>query len=316
MAVYPAETGGRETAGVTRWLGRHPLFQEIHRRPVLLALELAWRWAAGSLLILLAVWASWRIWASSLAGVHATGLLAFTPGSVLVEPWQVVDALLGSYRILEPPVLHAALGLTPLIVFAWVCAFAWGRGAVLRRFDPLLPRRPWLLAASEALRITVLLGSLLMSSGAVWISTTLAFRGARIHVLPYMVFVPLFVWGHLWLTGRFRRAFAIAIAAGIVRNLTLPGALLHGWRLDKHHRAIPLRRAVGRVRMYLLLAGVAFAFVPAPFALGWPLVVWWILFSLPPLAAADAWRLGALFAAVRALQDEQAELAQSAQALN
>ncbi len=242
---------------------------------------------------------------AALPAVQETGLLMLSPDSLLADPAQLANALLESFRILEPPVVRAAFGLAPLIVFAWACAFAWGRTAVLTRFDLAVPRRPLLLAASEGLRITVLLGSVLAFLGAVRFSAAMAFNGTRTHTLLYVIAVPALAWLQLWFTGRFRRALAIATMACLIEHVPLPRAFGRAWQLDTHHRVIPLRRAVGRIRMYLLLASLALGFVPAPFALGWPLLAWWLLFSLPPLAAADAWQLGAHFAIIRALQEEQ-----------
>lgn len=306
MAVSQAESGRRvPVRGIAslRWLGSHPIFQELHRRPSLLAWELAWRWSAGALLLLLGAFAGWRVWRAVLPSVQATGLLLLTPDSLLADPLRLAGALLQSFQILAPPLMRAALGLAPFGVFLWVCAFALGRAGVLAYFDPLLPRRRWLLAESEALRIAVLFGCAAAWFSMVRFAAELAFRGEEGHGVLFLLFFAVLTWSFSWFVGRFRRALAIATAVSLVRGTVFSRALRRAWRLDEHHKIVPLRKAVSRVRLYLLLAGLVLAFVPAPFALGWPLLAWWFLLSLPPLAAADAWRLGALFALIRSLQD-------------
>ncbi len=291
---------------LTGWLGQHPLFLEIQQRPVLLLEEIAWRWCCGSLLLLLAGFAAWRVWTASLPALQATGLLLLTPDSLpdtlLTAPAQLLTTLLAGFDVLRPPLERTAAGLIPLAVFVWVCAFAWGRTRVLAQFDPRLPRRPWLLAELETLRIGGLLAITSIWASLAHIAYAFAFQKEDTHILLYGAALLAITLATSWLTGRFNRAIVIAAALALVEGRSLLPSVRRGWRMDKHTRIVPLRKAVGQIRAYLLIAAVVLAFVPAPFHFGWALVAWWLLFSLPPLVAADAWRLGAFFGLLRAFE--------------
>ncbi len=295
--------GERSAAG---WLGRHPLFLEIQQRPGLLLREVAWRWTCGSLLLALAGFAAWRVWTAALPSLQATGLFLLTPDLLLADPAQLLSTLPAAFDVLRPPLAHAALGLTPLAVFLWVCAFAVGRARVLARFDPRLPRRPWLLAQFEAVRLGGLLLAAAVWAGLAQAAYSLSFRGEDAHILLYLALLGFITFGMGRLTGRFRRALFIGLALALVQSRPLGPSLRSAWRMDEHTRIVPLRKAVGRIRASMLAAAVVLAFVPAPFHFGWALAAWWLLFSLPPLVAADAWRLGAFFALLRAFQAEKA----------
>ncbi len=305
MSTHLQSAPGARVTGrtFTGWLGQHPLFAEIQRRPGLLAREVAWRWACGSLLLLLAGFAAWRVWVASLPALQAAGLLLLTPESLSADPAQLAAVLPASFDILQPPLEHTALGLAPLGIFLWVGAFAFGRSWVMAEFDPRLPRRRWLLGKVEALRILGLLGAAFAWVELIRAAHALAFGGGREMILLYLGLVLGITLGASWFTGRFRRAIFIAAALALVeqRRGLLP-CMHRALSLDGQTRIVPLRKAVGRVRTYLLIASVMLAFIPAPFHFGWALAAWWLLFSLPPLAAADAWRLGAFFGLVRALE--------------
>ena len=292
---------------LTGWLGRHPIFLAIHQRPGLLLREIAWRWTCGSLLLALAGFAAGRVWAAALPALRSAGLFVLTPDSLLADPAQIASTLPASFDVLRPSLERAALGLTPLAVFLWVWGFAVGRAQVLARFDPQLPRRPWLLAQGEAVR----LGGILLAAIA-WAALAhgaylLTFRGEDPHIFVYLALLLGITLGMGRLTGRFNRALFIGLALALVRSRPLASSFSRAWHMDEHTRIVPLRKAVGRIRAYLLAAAVLLAFVPAPFHFGWALAAWWLVFSLPPLVAADAWRLGAFFALLRAFQNEDGQ---------
>ncbi len=301
--VIPARLAQSPAQGLlTRCLGGHPLFRDLHRDPALLLYEIAWRWCCGGCLGLLAGFEAWRIWTAALPALRGTGLLLLTPDSLLADPAQLTQDLFAAIDILRVPVERAMLGLAPLAVFCWVLAFAWGRTGVLVRFDARLPRRRWMLAESEALRITGLLALAAAWVGLIGAARVLTFSGEDGHIWLYAVLVLAVTVGVSRFTGRFRRSMHIATVLALVEDLEFFRAFARAWRMGTHTGIVPLRRAVGRVRFYLFLAALLLAFVPAPFHFSWLLMGWWLLWSLPPLAAADAWQLGAFFAVVHALQ--------------
>jgi hypothetical protein len=121
-------------------------------RPALLARELAWRCGYGFPALLLAGWVCWQIdWKTHLALV-AAGLPQFSFAHVN----QSAYFLAGVMQVWKPVMAEAALWLLPVLGVGWALAFGYGRMAVLHWYAPDLPRKPWGLAAMQALRLGAL----------------------------------------------------------------------------------------------------------------------------------------------------------------
>ena len=279
-----------------------PLFATIRRRPELLLRELLWRWSCAGLILALAGYDGWRIWSRSLPRLRTTGVFALSPDGVLEDPSGLLHKFSEVVRLFGPQIERACYGLAPLAIFCWVCAFAWGRSAVLARFDPELPRRPWLLAESEAFRIIGLL-TLAVAWGTViqalyhWLV-----EGASPHEFLFVVAALTATGVELAYSAHFRRAAIVASALALVERRSVWSVFRRAWGLHRTDEVQPLVHAVRRIRLLLSLAGVGLMFVPAPFGLGWPLIAWWVAWSLPPLAVADAWRLGAFLELLQVLR--------------
>ncbi len=280
-----------------------PLFAEIRRRPHLFLRELGWRWSTAALLLAIAGYDGRRIWSRSLPSLRATGVFALSPDGALENPTHLLDVFNGIVRLFGPQIERACYGLLPLAIFCWVCAFAWGRTAVLQRFDPTLPRRPWLLAESEAFRICGLLAFAVVWGVVVQALYHSLAEGASPHPFLFLLSALAVTGVELAYSAHFRRAAVLASALVLVERRSVWSVFRRAWGLHRADEVQPIRQAVIRIRFLLTLAGVGLVFVPAPFGLGWPLVAWWVAWSLPPLAVADAWRLGAYLELVRVLRE-------------
>ncbi len=279
--------------------GRISLFTDLRQQPALLLRELVWRWLCGGVLLALAGYDGWRIWAASLPALQATGLFRLSPDSLVEDPSQLATAFAAACGIVRPLVEHAAAGLAPLAIFCWVAAFAVGRAAVLARYDPRLPRRPWLLAACEGMRVGVLLAASAIWSGLIQLASSVALRGAAPNLLLYLVLALAATAAVLLLWGRVARAVELSQALALIESLSFQDAFRLAWRPERAlaaQQVRPIRKAASRARLYLLVTAFVFTLAPAPFAAGWPLFAWWLALSLVLLAGADAVRLGVLFA--------------------
>ena len=284
------------------------LFAEHRARPLPLLLELAWSWSCGMLLLTLFAYDGWRIWSSSLAAIRANGALPFTTdallGQMLANPALLVARISRDTAILWPQIERGALGIAPFAIFCWILAFAFGRAAVLTRFDARLPYRPWMLAAAETLR---LFGALLIAG--VWIvlfSRVVRIATEGVTTGGFVVDAVLFAAACLLtaFSSHFYRTVYIGMALALVEHCSLRNTLQRAWRMDKADEVLPLRRAVKRIRLILLGVALVLTFIPAPFGWGWALIGWWVVLAVPPLLITKAWRLGAFFALLRIFQIE------------
>ena len=277
------------------------LLTDLRQRPALLLRELLWRWLCGGMLLALAGYDGWRIWTASQPALQATGLFRLSSDSLLEDPSQIATAFAAATGIVRPLVEHAAAGLAPLAIFCWVAAFGLGRTSVLASYDARLPRRPWLLAACEGVRVGALLAASAVWSALVQVASSVALKGASPNLLLYAVLMLGATVAVLLVWGRVARAVELSQAIALVESLAFREAFRRAWRPGSTlaaQQVRPIRKAAGRARLFLLVAAFVFTLLPAPFAAGWPLAVWWVVLSLVLLAAADAVRLGVLFALV------------------
>ncbi len=274
----------------------------LRRQPGLLARELCWRWGYGALLIVLAGYDGRRIWTRSVPALGATGVLSLNENGMLANPLQALTGLSSALGILWPQVERACWGLAPLAIFCWVLAFAWGRNWVLRLYDPRLPQRFWLQAGTELLFLAQSAVTILLST---WLLESLSALVRSGSLGALLVFVILLTALGLALAyiGRFRRALVIARAIALLHLLSFGKAFGYAWKLDRGPRVMVLKKAVRRARWMVLTLAVVLTFVPAPFGLGWPLLAWWTLLSLPALAATDAWKLAATLAVLQTFRE-------------
>src|SRR5579872_5942375 len=84
-------------------------------RPSLLGLDLLWRWSFGIPLLALLAITALRIWNTTGAQIHRTGLFDFS----LQFPLNGAVSIAESWEILRSPVLHTMAWLLPVTILAW-----------------------------------------------------------------------------------------------------------------------------------------------------------------------------------------------------
>ncbi len=290
--------------------GLFPLLGELRARPGLLGIDLAWRWGCGTLLLLLAGYQGWRIWLACTPALAAAGAFSLTSDSLLgalSDPSPLFDLVSTIWRLLTPPLMRAMLGLTPLALASWIAAFTLGRGALLARYDPRLPSRPWLLAGCKSF---AMLGGLGICSA--W--SLFAVAGAKLLLrsddpspLLYALLLGLVSWLAVWSWTLLSSKVQIALALGLLESLDTQGALLRAFQgPDKRiaARAARFRVAARKTRFRIIWPAFFISLLPSPFLDHRALLVWYGLLSLVPLVATDAVKLGELLMLLREMRDE------------
>lgn len=152
----------------------------LRQRPMLLLIEVAWRWLFG----VPAAWLTYREGSRILAAVpwQSTGIADVSANQLLTDPTAAAVRIGSFFAMVEPGVLHAALWLAPSLLAGWAVASGLGRSLLLRRMDSSTAARPVTLVVLQFLR-----------------------------VLPFAVLLSLWWLGLQWLAGT---AIATPIAAG------------------------------------------------------------------------------------------------------
>ena len=290
--------------------GLFPLLAELRTRPSLLLMDLGWRWGCGAFLLLLAGWEGWRIWLASTPALAAAGAFSLTSDNLLgmVSDPSPLFVLAGVvWRILAPPLVRAVLGLLPLALACWVATFTLGRGAMLARYDPRLPNRPWLLAGCKS--FAMLCGVLICG---LW--SLFAMEGARLLFRPddpspllYTLLLGLLSWLAVWSWTLVSSKTQVALALGLIESISTQQALIRAFQgPDKRiaARAARFRVAARKTRSRIIWPAFFTSLLPSPFLDHRALSIWYGVLSLVPLVATDAVKLGELLMLLREVRDE------------
>jgi hypothetical protein len=266
------------------------------RRPSLLALELVWRWAFGIPALALLFYEGARIAAGNpLAG---TGYESFS----LQDPWRAAVIAQDMFAAIWPPVRHVALWMLPLLAVAWAVVSGVGRNAVLRRFDPALPRRWGTLIVLQFLRV-VMLGA----SCAVWF---LAIRWAAGYALGtgeaepnlvlYLALVICISLGIFTVWALLSWIFYAAPLIGLLENRGAAASVARSMRLGSlRGKFVEVNLVMGIIKLALIVLAMVFSATPLPFATvmtGAPLYTWWAVVTVLYCVASDFFQVARLVA--------------------
>jgi hypothetical protein len=275
-------------------------------RPSLLGLELLWRWSFGiPLLALLAITAV-RIWNTTGAQIHRTGLFDFS----LQFPLNGAVSIAESWEILRSPVLHTMAWLLPVTILAWALAAGLGRNRVLRRYNPELAWRFPATIVLELLRILALCASF-----AVWFvlirwAANFSLAGAsptnetggEPNLVLYCALVIIFSLGIFVLWALLSWVFSIASLLCVLERRNIAGSLRRSLRLGPlTGKLIEINLVMNIVKIALIVLAMVFSATPLPFEAeihGSALYVWWAGVTLLYLVASDFFQVARIAAFV------------------
>lgn len=280
------------------------------RRPSLLGLELLWRWAFGIPLAVVLAWQGWRIYSAAAPQLAATEL-----GSAsLVDPMQAAASLASVYAILAPPVMHLLAWLIPAAILAWAVISGIGRSAVLRRYDPRLPRRWGALIALQLLRVIFYGGSIWFWFAAMQWSARVTLWGGSENVVGYCALVICLSLGIFTLWALVSWVSLIAPVLALVERRGVISSLVRSFRLGPlTGKLIEINLIMGILKLALMVLAMVWSAMPLPFEAqvqGSSLYAWWALGTILYCVASDFFQVARLAAFVelwRAFQPIAAE---------
>ena len=286
------------------------------KRPRLLLIELGWRWLCGAFLLTLVGYEAQRIALATAPAIAATGLMNATLESAIADPAPLALSLANTLNILRPWLLGVTAWLAPVALLAWVAAFSVGRAALLRQWDTRLARRPWLLGASEAVRLAALAAGgwgwwrLLQWAAAIALGPAVDAPGAGAQADPNLVlYCALVIMITIGLFALWSAVSWVLVAAplfallegtswqrGLLRSITMPRT---------RGQLLEVNLAMAVIKLGLVVLAIVLSATPLPFEAimqGWPLTGWWVLVTLLYLAASDFFKMARFLAFVEQLR--------------
>lgn len=253
-------------------------------RPGLLAREVAWRWGYGVPALLLAAYECWRIYRQARPALLAAGLRQFS----FTHVYQSAFILAGMMQVLQPAVSAVALWLLPLLGAGWSMAFGFGRMAVLHRYAPELPRKPWNLAAMQALRLGALAVTLTLWWRSIrWAAFSTSHGGQVPDLAAYFGWVFLFSLAFAGLWAVWGWVLYAAPLLLLLESRSFAASLVQSLRPRQWSaRLAQANLGISLIRLVLALLSIALSGLPVPLGLAGPgLYLWWTVVTVLYLAA-------------------------------
>lgn len=272
------------------------VMHDVWRRPSLLGLELLWRWLFGIPLTAILAWQGWRIYAAAAPQLAATGLANVS----LVYPMQSAESLLSVYEILAPPILHLLTWLLPVAVVAWAIASGIGRSAVLRRYDPSLPRRWGALIALQLFRVLFYGASLWFWFAAMQWSARVTLWGGQENVPGYCALVICISLGIFTVWALVSWVSLIAPLLVLLEKRGVASSLVRSFRLGPlTGKLVEINLIMGIIKLALTVLAMVWSAMPLPFEAqvqGASLYAWWALGTILYCIASDFFHVARLAA--------------------
>jgi hypothetical protein len=293
------------------------------RRPSLLVLEVAWRWAFGIPLLAVLGFEGLRIWAETAARLRATGVFEFSLEYPMNGALQISDSI----DVLRGPVVHLAVWLLPLAMVAWSVAAGLGRNAVVRRYRPETPWRPVAMIVLQLLRIVALVATFAAWFRAIhWAANftlTNVSMGGDAQGEPNLVFycalVIVFSLGIFTVWALLSWVFSIAPllalldhpttsttsasgTPGMLEGRSIGGSLARSLRLGPlRGKLVEINLVMGIAKIGLIVLAMVFSATPLPFmdaVSGGALYAWWGVVTVVYLVASDFFQVARVVAFV------------------
>lgn len=266
-------------------------------RPLLVLVEIAWRWLYGAPALLLMYYEGTKLLAS--VPLAATGVYEFS----LQDTDRATVIIANVWEALTPPLFHLLWWLAPLLGLGWAVASGVGRSFVLRCYDPSLSFRPITLTALQILRVVALGASFVGWFEAIQWSATTTLTGAEPNLVLYFALVICISLGVFIFWALVSWTFSVAPLVALLDRKSAVASLASGLRLGPlTSKLVEVNLVLGIVKLALVVLAMVFSATPLPFAssmTGTPLYIWWMAMTLLYFAASDFFQLARLVAFIR-----------------
>jgi hypothetical protein len=256
-----AESNAKRPVRGTQLLVEH--MGGVFRRPLLVVIEVGWRWLFGIPLLLV----SWQQAQQILAAnpLESSGFNSIDTQN----PWVAAIQISNVISFYEPHLLAALRWLLPAAATVWILLSGLGRGFLLERMDANIRFRPFTMMVTQGtwlgLFVLVIWGWLRSMQ---WVAAT------HINVTGEPDLVGYFIWA-IFLSLGFFTAFAltswpfsIAPLLALREKRSLASALRESLKLGKPFtgKLVEINLVLGIVKLALIVVAMVFSAAPLPFS--------------------------------------------------
>jgi hypothetical protein len=267
------------------------IMAQVWKRPDCTALEIAWRWLTGVLII-----ACIEPSLGSDFGARLSASIVLLQPLSVFQPVAAIEAIRTIVIALVEPAWLTLRWAIPLAVFFWLFLAALGRTVTLRRFDPTLHARRLSLFVLGMLRATLLLFAWFIWFRGVIFAAHIAITNPAAHGQEpsVVLFAAMLISGTLVLYvlyGLLSWPFHLAPLLAMLRNLGPIDALRAAFDSTRvRGKLIEINLVMNIARIALIVLAMVASASPLPFttvATQGFLQIWWCITLLVYLAWND-----------------------------
>ncbi|HVU44811.1 MAG TPA: hypothetical protein VHD85_01720 [Terracidiphilus sp.] len=251
----------RPTVRGTQLLVEH--LGAVLRRPLLVAIELGWRWFAAVPIL----WAFWREWQKVLAAypLDSSGFNNLDAQN----PWVAVVQLGGVWDYYEPHIAAVLRWLLPLAALAWIVVSAVGRNLILMRMERGIRFRPFTMIALHAALIGLLAITFWGWFGCIaWVSATHIAGNGEPDLVGYAMWVIFLSLGFFSAWALVSWTLAVAPLLALLEKCSAGAAIWRGLKLGVGFtsKLAEINLVMGIVKIALVVLAMVFSAAPLPFS--------------------------------------------------
>jgi hypothetical protein len=232
--------------------------------PLLVVLEVAWRWTFGIPFLLVCQAQAQKILAA--LPPSSAGLSSIDPQN----PWVAATQIEHTWSLYRPHVSAILVWLTPLSALSWIVVSALGRSAVFVRLEPAAARsRPWAMMFLQAcwLALFSVVGwGWLRAMG--WVAATHIATTAEPDLVGYASWAIFLALTFFILWALISWVLAVSPIIMLMEDCSPLAALGRSLRLNKQFigKLIEINLVMGIVNLALVVLAMVLSAAPLPFS--------------------------------------------------
>ena len=233
------------------------------RRPLLIAIEIGWRWLAGIPILLMC----WQQMQRILAAypLEDSGFNSIDAQN----PWVAAVQLVGVWDYYRPHVLAVAHWLVPAAALVWIVASGLGRNLLLKRIEPQVRFRPLTLIGLQAAWMAFLaLAFWCWFSAMQWDAAAHISAAGEPDLIGYSMWAIFLTLGFFTAWALASWALSVAPLLALLERRSALSALAASLRLGKafSSKLAEINLVMGIVKIALLVLAMVFSAAPLPFS--------------------------------------------------
>jgi hypothetical protein len=235
----------------------------VFERPLLTAIEVAWRWIFGVPFLVLCWIEAQRVLAA--LPPESAGLAALDPQN----PWVAAVQLSNAWALYQPHAAAVLRWLLPVAALVWVIVSGLGRNLVQKRMEPSLRFRPLGMIALQAAWLALFAVTCWgWFRSIAWVAATHITAGAEPDLVGYSMGVIFLSLGFFTAWALVSWALSIAPLLMLLEERSALSSLGQSFRLGKAMTAklVEINLVMGIVKLALLVLAMVLSAAPLPFS--------------------------------------------------